>query len=98
MAQQWKLSNTGKVKIKVKGQTNPIKIWSNAILIKSILVKLVFFIHIASQLKGFLEAFQTDKLMVPFLEGSLADIFHMLMKMIIKGGLSGRINWQFLSA
>ena len=46
-------------------------------------MKLQFFIDIASQLKGFLEAFQTGKPMVPFLEASLVDIFHTLMKMIV---------------
>ena len=40
--------------------------------------------NIANQLKGFLEAFQTDKSMVPFFEASLVDIFHTLMKIIVK--------------
>ena len=46
--------------------------------------KLQFFIDIASQLKGFLETFQTDKPMVPFLEESIVDIFQTLIKMLIK--------------
>ena len=47
-------------------------------------VKLQPFIDIASQLKGFSEAFQTDKPMLPFLKASLIDVFLTLMKMIIK--------------
>ena len=46
--------------------------------------KVQFSIDIASQLKGLLEAFQTDMAMVPFLEASSVDIFHMLIKMIVK--------------
>ena len=45
---------------------------------------LQFFINIASQLKGFFEAFQTDNPKVPFLEASLVDIFHTVMKVIFK--------------
>ena len=40
--------------------------------------------NIANQLKGFLEAFQADNSMVPFFEASLGDIFHTLMKIIVK--------------
>ena len=47
-------------------------------------VKLQPFIDIASQLKAFLEAFQTDKPMVPFSKAYLVDIFLTLLKMIIK--------------
>ena len=47
-------------------------------------MKLQVFIDITSQLKGFLEVFQTEKPIVPFLEASLVDIFHTLMKMILK--------------
>ena len=43
-----------------------------------------FFIDIASQHKGFLEAFQTEKPMEPFLGASLVDILNTLMKMIVK--------------
>ena len=51
---------------------------------KPIPVNLQFFIDIASQLKGFLDDFQTDKPMVLLLESSLVDISHKLMKMIVK--------------
>ena len=47
-------------------------------------MKLQFFIDIASQLKGFFEAFQADNPKVPFLEASLVDIFHRVMKVIFK--------------
>ena len=47
-------------------------------------MKLYIFIDIVSQLKGFLEAFQTDKKMVLFWEVSLVDIFHTLIKIIVK--------------
>ena len=51
---------------------------------KTILHRLQFFIDLSSQLKGFLELLQTDKPMVPFLQGQLADILKMLLKMIVK--------------
>ena len=54
-------------------------------------MKLQFFIDITSQLKGFFEAFQTCKPMVPFLEVSLFDIFHTLMKMIVKAEVHDEI-------
>jgi len=48
----------------------------------------------ASLLKGFLEMFQTDKPIVPYLESSLVDIFYSLMKMVVKpevlDGMKGR--------
>ena len=47
-------------------------------------MNLQFFIDIASQLKGFLGDFQTDKPMVLLLESTLVDISHKLMKMIVK--------------
>ena len=47
-------------------------------------VKLQFFKDIASQLKEYLEIFQTDNPMVPFLGDALVDIIRTLMKMIIK--------------
>ena len=47
-------------------------------------MKLQPFIDIASQLKAFLEAFQSDKPMVPFSKASIVVIFLTLVKMIIK--------------
>ena len=47
-------------------------------------VRLQFFVDVSSQLKGFLELFQTDKPMVPFLEDAFSDVMRTLMKMIIK--------------
>lgn len=52
--------------------------------INAVPLRLQFFIDLSSQLKGFLELFQTDRPMVPFLETRLADIFKMLLKMIVK--------------
>ena len=54
-------------------------------------MKLQIFIDIVSQLKGFSEAFQTDKKMVLFLEVSLVDIFHTLIKIIVKAEVHDEI-------
>ena len=51
---------------------------------KTVPHRLQFFIDLSSQMKGFLELFQTDKPMVPFLQGQLADILKMLLKMVVK--------------
>ena len=50
---------------------------------KCIPIKLQFFQDIAAQLKGFLQKFQTNKPMVPFLESALVDL-HTMMKMVVK--------------
>ena len=47
-------------------------------------VRLQFFIDVSSQLRGFLELFQTDKPMVPFLEDALSGVMRTLMKMVVK--------------
>ena len=54
-------------------------------------MKLQIFIDIVGQLKGFSEAFQTDKKMVLFLEVSLVDIFHTLIKIIVKAEVHDEI-------
>ena len=51
---------------------------------KFIPIKLQFFQDIAAQHKGFLQKFQTNKLMVPFLESALVDLLHTIMKMVVK--------------
>ena len=51
---------------------------------KFILAKLQFFKDIATLLKEFLEKFQTDNPMVPFLEEALTDVIRKLMKIIVK--------------
>ena len=43
-----------------------------------------FFQDVASQLKGFLQLFQTSDLMVLILEHALVDFLHILMKMVVK--------------
>ena len=43
---------------------------------KAIPVKMQFFQDAASQLKGFLQLFQTNNPMVPFLEHTLVDVLH----------------------
>ena len=43
-----------------------------------------FFQDVASHLKGFVEVFQTNNPMEPFLEKSLADVFQPLLKMVVK--------------
>ena len=53
-------------------------------MVKCIPIKLQFFQDIAAQLKGFLQKFQTNKPMVPFLEGALVDLLHTMMKMVVK--------------
>ena len=53
-------------------------------LVKCIPIKLQFFQDIAAQLKGFLQKFQTNKPMIPFLEGALVDLLHTMMKMVVK--------------
>ena len=50
---------------------------------KYIPIKLQFFQDITTQLKGFLQKFQTNKPMVPFLESALVDL-HTMMKMVVK--------------
>ena len=51
---------------------------------KCIPIKLQFFQDIAAQIKGFLQKFQTNKPMVPFLESALVDLLHTMMKMVVK--------------
>ena len=51
---------------------------------KCIPIKLQFFQDIAAQLKGFLQKFQANKPMVPFLESTLVDLLHTMMKMVVK--------------
>ena len=43
-----------------------------------------FFQDVASHLKGFMELFQTNNPMVPFLEKFLVDVFQRLQKMVVK--------------
>ena len=51
---------------------------------KVIPVRLQFFKDIASQLKGFLQIFQTDNPMLPFLAANLESMFKTLMKMFVR--------------
>ena len=46
----------------------------------------------ASQLKGFLQLFQTSNPMVPFLEHSFVDVPHTLLKMVIKPDILDQAN------
>ena len=46
----------------------------------------------ASQLKGFLQLFQTNNLIVPFLEHGFVDVLHTLLKMVIKPDVLGQAN------
>ena len=46
----------------------------------------------ASQLKGFLQLFQTNNLMVPFLEHGVVDVLHTLLKMAIKPDVLDQAN------
>ena len=43
-----------------------------------------FFQDVASQLERFLQLFQTNNRMVPFLEYGFVDVLHTLMKMVVK--------------
>ena len=47
-------------------------------------IRLQFFQDIANQLHGYLEIFQTDRPMVPFLSDSLECLLRNLMKLIVK--------------
>ena len=46
----------------------------------------------ASQLKGFLQLFQTNNLMVPFFEYGFVDVLHTLLKMVIKPDVLDQAN------
>ena len=46
-------------------------------------MKIQFFQDVAFQLKGFLQVFETNNPMLPFLEHALANVLHTLMKMIV---------------
>ena len=59
---------------------------------KCIPIKLQFFQDIAAQLKGFLQKFQTNKPMVPFLESALVDLLHTMMKMVAKPDVLDEAN------
>lgn len=50
------------------------------------------FIDIASLLKCFLEMFQTDKPMVPYLDSALNDIFKSLMRIVVKPEVLDELN------
>lgn len=51
---------------------------------KIVTIRMQFFQDIAIMLKGYLERFQTDNPMVPFLEEALVDVLHTLMKIVVK--------------
>ena len=51
-----------------------------------------FFQDVASQLKGFLQLFQTNNPMVPFLVHALVDVLHTLMKMVVKPDVLDQAN------
>ena len=51
-----------------------------------------FFQDVAFQLKGFLQLFQTNHPLVPFLEHRLVDVLHTLMKMVVKPDLLDQAN------
>ena len=51
-----------------------------------------FFQDVSSQLKGFLQLFQTNNPMVPFLKHTLVDVIHSLMKMIVKPDFLDQAN------
>ena len=51
-----------------------------------------FFQDVASQLEGFLQLFQTNNPMVPFLEHDLVDVLHTLMKMTVKPDVLDQAN------
>ena len=59
---------------------------------KYIPIQLQFFQDIAAQLKGFLQKFQTNKPMVPFLESALVDLLHTMMKLVVKPEVLGEAN------
>ena len=43
-----------------------------------------FFQDVALHLTGFVQVFQTNNPMVPFLEKTLVNVFHPLLKMVVK--------------
>ena len=49
-------------------------------------------LDVASQLKGFLQLFQTNNLLVPFLEHGFVDVLHTLLKMVIKPDILDQAN------
>ena len=51
---------------------------------KYVPLKMQFFQDVASHLNCFVEVFQTNNPMVPFLEKSLVDVFQLLLKMVVK--------------
>ena len=51
---------------------------------KYVPLKMQFLQDVALHLKGFMEVFQTNNPMVPFLEKSLVDVFQPLVKMVVK--------------
>ena len=55
-------------------------------------VKMQFFQDVASQLKSFLQLFQTNSPMVPFLEHGFVDVLHTLMKMVVKSDILDQVN------
>ena len=57
-------------------------------------MKLNFFQDIAAQLKGFLQKFQTNKPVVPFLESALVDLLHTIMKMVVKPKVLDEANFS----
>ena len=54
-----------------------------------------FFQDVASELKGFLQLFQTNNPMVPFLEKALVDVLHTLMQMVVKPDVLDQANSSF---
>ena len=58
-------------------------------------IKLQFFKDIAGQLKGYLEAMQTDRPMVPYLEEALSDIVSTMMRIIINPTVLAEANTSY---
>ena len=70
---------------KNKSYETLVKYYSN----KLVPIRLQFFQDIANQLHGYLEIFQTDRPMVPFLSDSPECLLRNLMKMIVKPEVMG---------
>ena len=59
---------------------------------KAIPFKMQFFQDVASQLKGFLQLFQTKNPMLLFLEHPFVDVIHFLMKIVVKSDILDQAN------
>ena len=57
-----------------------------------------FFQDVVSQLKGFLQLFETNNPMVPFLEHAPVDVLHTLMKMVVKPDVLDQVNSSLKSS